>query len=120
MPRASVRASKAYRGKRGPASRSLAPAFERSGRLIDEFLDDCRDRFLAADHADRLAGHDRATFNIAIDHRAAERAGPIMLDLELSLGHFDCALIQLLGDLALLRSEVDHLLVLQRPNRDDR
>ena len=37
----------------------------------------------ARDHADRLAGHHRAGLDIAVDHRAAQRAGPEMLDLEL-------------------------------------
>src|SRR6476646_674074 len=34
------------------------------------------------DHADRLAGHQAAVLDIAVDHRALERAGPEMLDPE--------------------------------------
>ncbi len=47
-----------------------------------------------ADHA--------AMLDIALDHRAAQRAGPVMLDLELRLGHLDPALVERLRDLALL------------------
>ena len=54
------------------------------------------DRLLALDHADRLAGHDRAALDIAVDHRAAQRARPIMLDLQLGLGHLDLAFVELL------------------------
>ena len=50
-----------------------------------------------------------AALDVAVDHRAAQRAGPIMLDLELGLGHFDRALVEQLGDLALLGGEVLHL-----------
>src|SRR6476619_4057530 len=65
-----------------PRSRSAA-RFKRRGGFVGELLDDLGDGLLARDHANRLAGHDRAGFDIAVDHRAAQRSGPIMLDLEL-------------------------------------
>src|SRR4051794_26779053 len=99
---------------------TLAAAFKRGGRFVDEFLADRRDGFLAGHQADRLAGHDRTAFDVPVDHRAAQRARPIMLDLELGLAHFDGAVVELLGDLALLRGEVHHLLVLERADWDDR
>src|SRR5690349_14834214 len=61
----------------------LAAAFERGGSFVDEFADDIAHRFLAADHANRLAGHDAARLDIAVDDRALERTGPIMFDLQL-------------------------------------
>ena len=45
--------------------------------------DDVGDRLLGGDHADRLAGHHRALLDVAVDHRAAQRASPEMLDHEL-------------------------------------
>ena len=56
----------------------------------------------------------------SVDHGAAQRARPVMLDLELRLGHFDRALVELAGDLALLGGEILHLAVLERAHRDDR
>ena len=52
-------------------------------RLFDQVLDDLGGRLFLGDHADALAGHHRAGLDVAVDHRAAQRAGPEMLDLEL-------------------------------------
>src|SRR6185369_5405064 len=98
----------------------LAAALERSGSFVDQLADDVGDRLLAGDPADRLAGHHRAALDVAVDHRAAQRTGPIMLDLQLCLAHFDRTLIELVRDFALLGGEVDHLLVLERPYGDHR
>src|SRR5690349_11350860 len=43
-----------------------------------------------------------------------------MLDLELRLGHFDCAAVEKVGDLALLGGEALGFLVLERAHRDHR
>src|SRR3954464_1307331 len=79
-----------------------AAAFEGSGGFIDQLLDDRCDRLFAVDHADRLARHERAGLAIAVDPRSLERASPVMLDLQLGLGHLDRALVEPLGDFALL------------------
>ena len=63
------------RGSAAPAS--AATAWSTSSAMISA------DRLLGGHHADRLAGHHRAGLDIAVDHRAAQRAGPEMLDLEL-------------------------------------
>src|SRR6476661_2760304 len=98
---------------------SLTAAFERCGRLVDQLLDDRGDGLFPVDHAHRLASHDGARLDIAIDHGAAQGPGPIMLDLELRLGHLDRALVEQVGDLALLGREIDHLLILERTHRND-
>src|SRR5689334_424069 len=64
-----------------------AATFECGGGFVDQFFDNRRDRLLAVDHADRLARHDRAAFNVAVNHGALQRARPVMLDLQLRLGH---------------------------------
>ena len=43
-----------------------------------------------------------------------------MLNLKLGLGHLDRALVELLGDVTLLGGEIDHFLVLQGADRNDR
>jgi hypothetical protein len=82
--------------------------------------DDLGDGLFGGDHADRLARHQRAVLDIAVDHRAAQRAGPEMLDLELRLAHVDLARIEQLGDFDLLGGEFLGALVLQRAHRDHR
>src|SRR3546814_11054517 len=67
--------------------------------------DDLGDGFFAGDHPDRLARHDAAVLDIAVDHRAAQRARPIMLDLKLRLAHRDRAVVERLRYLALLGGE---------------
>src|SRR5579864_7883942 len=67
--------------------------------------DDLGDRLFLRDHADRLSGHDGAALDVAVDHRAAQRACPEMLDLELRLTHVDLALVEQPGDLDLLGGE---------------
>ena len=43
-----------------------------------------------------------------------------MLDLKLRLSHFDLALVEPLGDFALLRGEILHLAIFERPHGDYR
>ncbi len=43
--------------------------------------------------------------DIAVDHRAAQRACLVMLDLELGFSHLDLALVERLRDFALLGRE---------------
>ena len=58
-------------------------------------------RLLAGHHADALARHQRAVLDIAVDHRAAQRAGPEMLDLQLRGLLVDLAAVELVDDAAL-------------------
>src|SRR5690606_28160731 len=81
---------------------------------------DLGDGFLACDHADGLARHQAAVLDIAIDRRAAERAGPVALDLQLRFGHFDAAFVEYLRDLALLGGEKLRSLVPERADREHR
>src|SRR3569832_1313000 len=76
--------------------------------------DDIGDRFFLRHHADRLPGHQAAALDIAVDHRAAERAGPEVLDPELRLAHVDTALVEQQADLALLGGKFLGALVLVR------
>ena len=86
--RGAVRHRLAQSGQQAAGSRPcrLCGAIARDQRrdsLRDQFGDDLRRRLLCRHHADRLAGHDRAILDIAIDHRAPQRAGPEMLDCKL-------------------------------------
>ena len=65
-------------GSRGARERALSACSTSSARIAAH-------RLLARDHADALAGHQRAVLDVAVDHRAAQRAGPEMLDRELRL-----------------------------------
>ena len=83
-----------------------AAAGPRPHGLIHECGDDGRDRLHVRHHADRLAGHDAALLDVALDHGAAQRPGPEVLDRELR---------RLLGQLA-GGDRADHLqLVLGEP-----
>jgi hypothetical protein len=68
------------RGARPRAARSRAPQAERRSsaraRFVDELGDDLGDTLFLLYHADGLAGHDGAGLDIAVDHGAAQRAGP--------------------------------------------
>src|SRR5690348_4024232 len=56
--------------------RALAAVRERGECFFDNILDDLGGRLLLGDHADALAGHDRAALDVAVDHRTAQGAGP--------------------------------------------
>ena len=92
MPAGPVAAEPA--GARPGGSGLGGAPLQRVGGLVHQLGEDVGDGRLLLDHADRLAGHDRAGLDVALDHRAAQRAGPIMLDLELGLGHLDLPLVE--------------------------
>ena len=65
-------------------------------------------------------GHQRAVLDIAVDHRAAQRAGPEMLDLELRVLLRQLAAVEPVDDLALRLAEPLGRRVGQRAHRNDR
>ena len=71
-----LRQSDVRNGSKADVANTLPPARQRRAGFLDQFGDDRRDRFLALDHPDRLAGHHRPALDIAVDHRAAQRADP--------------------------------------------
>ena len=68
-----------------------APLRQRVDRLGDQFIQDFQGRLFTGNHADALARHQRAVLHIALDHGAAQGAGPEMLDLKLSFLLVDLA-----------------------------
>ena len=94
----------------GPAA--LRPAAEpglargdHGQRLIDKLGEDFGGALLARHHADALPGHQRAALDIAVDHRAAQRPGPEMLDFELRVLLRQLAAVEAVDDRALHRRE---------------
>jgi len=96
------------------------PTVQRRCGLVEQGRDDLGQGLFLAHHAHRLAGHHRAMLDIAVDHGAAQRSGPIMLDLELGLAHLDLAVVEKLGNFALLGGEKLARRVLERADRNDR
>src|SRR5215472_1878136 len=62
-----------------------APAIDHRQRLTDHLIENLGHALLAGHQPDTLARHQRAVLDIAIDHRAAQRPGPEMLDFELRI-----------------------------------
>ena len=93
-------------GDAGPACAAgrLARGDHRQ-RLIDKLGEDVGGALLARHHADALPGHQRAALDIAVDHRAAQRPGPEMLDLELRVLLRQLAAIEAVDDRALRLAE---------------
>src|SRR6185436_10120244 len=89
-------------------------------RLLDQLLDDFAGGLLARYHSDALTRHERAILDVALDHRAPERAGPEMLDLELRRLLIDLALAKALHHLALELDETPGSAIIQSPHRDHR
>ena len=89
----------------GGAGSAGSRAASAAHRLADQLVEDLGGRLLAGHHADALAGHQRAALDIAVDHRAAQRAGPEMLDLELRRLLVELAAAEAVDDLALGREE---------------
>ncbi len=58
----------------------LLVAAERRRRLLDQLRQDLGDRLHLAHQPDALPGHQRAALDVAVDHGAAQRARPEMLD----------------------------------------
>ena len=56
---------------------------QRDVRFGDQRGDDVSDGLFRVDHADRLTGHDRAIFDVALDNSTAQGSGPEMLNLQL-------------------------------------
>src|SRR6185437_11640124 len=77
-------------------------------------------RLLACDEADALSRHQRAALDIALDHGAAQRARPEMLDLELRVVTRDLAAIETIDDRALTFCESLCAFIGERPHRNDR
>ena len=88
--------------------------------LGHELGDDIRHRLFFLQHADGLAGHQAAVFHIPIDDCTAQRACPVMFDLQLRLFHRDFVAIEYSGNFPLLLGELFGALVFQGTYRDDR
>ncbi len=89
-------------GLRPAAEPGLARGDHRQ-RLIDKLAEDVGGALLARHHADALPGHQRAALDIAVDHRAAQRPGPEMLDFELRVLLRQLAAVEAVDDRALRR-----------------
>src|SRR5215471_12656571 len=63
---------------------ALATSRKHGKRLVDQLAEDFGGALLAGYEADALTRHQRASLDIPIDHRAPQRTGPEMLDLQLS------------------------------------
>ncbi len=89
-------------------------------RLRHQFVNDLAGRLLARHHADALAGHERAALDIAVDHRAAQRPRPEMLDLELRVLLRNLAADEAVDHVALQRQEGARAGIGEGAHRDHR
>src|SRR4029077_9351685 len=98
---------------------ALAGAIERE-RLADKLGKDVGRALLARHHPDALPRHQRAGFNVALDHRAAQSPRPEMLDFELRLLLHQLTAVEAVDNFALDRAEPLGRRVRERAHRYDR
>ena len=94
-------------------------ASERERGLLDQLRQDLGDRLHLAHQPDALTGHQRAAFDVAVDHGAAQRPRPEVLDRQrrLVVGQLAAAMARDHVDLG--GGEVPGRLIDERPYRDD-
>src|SRR5262245_45984802 len=88
-------------------------------RLLEQFFDNLFGGLLARHHAHTLTRHQRPVLDIALDHRATERASPEMLDLELRRLLIDHAFGKALHNLALKLEKPARAGIVQGADGDD-
>ena len=115
-----IRPASARRRACPAASVRSAARAEHGKRLLDQLVENLGGALLARDEADALPGHQRAGFDIAVDHGAAQRAGPEMLDFELRVLLRQLAAVEPVDDRALHLAKPLGCRVGQRAHRDDR
>ncbi len=89
-------------------------------RLVDQLGEDLGGTLLARHHPDALACHQGAAFDIALDDRLAQGAGPEMLDFELCVLLRQLTLVEAVDDLALDRAKPLGRRVGEGAHRNDR
>src|SRR5258708_36384261 len=99
---------------------AVSPPCDHRQRLRDQLVEDLNRTLLARDQTNALAGHQRTSFDIAVDHCPAQRSGPEMLDLELRILLRQFSARETLDYSALYRREPLGRRVGKRAHRDHR